>query len=83
MGQAVSVHSRAVKGLFAGHAFSPAVDPVAVDGEQQNAAAVDAAEARLEEVDQRHLNFAESDGFNFHRSKSIHSPKSAETRLGP
>ena len=56
----------AVKGIFADHTFAPAVDAFAVDGDQQNAAAVGAAEARLEKVDERHLNFAECDGFNFH-----------------
>jgi hypothetical protein len=41
-----------------------------VHGDQKNAAVVEAAEARLEEVDERHLNLAERDGFNFH-SKSL------------
>ena len=38
-----------------------------MNGDQQNAAAVGTAKARLEKVDERHVNFAERDGFDFHR----------------
>jgi hypothetical protein len=37
-----------------------------VDGNQKNSATVKATETRLEKMDERHLNFAECDGFNFH-----------------
>jgi len=40
-----------------------------VNRNQENAAAVKAVEARLEEMDERHLNFAEGDGFDSHVSK--------------
>ena len=56
----------AVEGIFADNAFSPAIDALAVNGNQENAAAVKAVEARLEEVDERHVNFAERDGFDLH-----------------
>jgi hypothetical protein len=55
-----------VEGIFAGHAFSPAIDTVAMDGQQKDSAAESAFEARLEKVDERHLNFTEGDGFNLH-----------------
>jgi hypothetical protein len=35
-------------------------------GKEDDAAAVSAAEARLEKMDERHLNLAEGDGFNLH-----------------
>jgi hypothetical protein len=37
-----------------------------MSGEQQNTAAVGASKARLKEMDERHVNFAERDGFNLH-----------------
>ena len=39
-------------------------------GEQQDAAAVGAPETRLEEMDERHMNLAERNGFNLHNSVS-------------
>src|ERR1039458_9679652 len=60
----------AVEGIFAAHAFAPAVDSVAMRGEQKDAAAVGASKARLEEMDERHVNLAESDGFNLHNSRA-------------
>src|SRR5258708_9379675 len=60
-----------VEGIFADHAFSPAVGALAVDGDQENAAAVGTAKARLEKVDERHVDFAERDGFNFHREERL------------
>ena len=36
-------------------------------GDQHDAAGVGAAEARLKKMDERHLQFAEGDGFNFHK----------------
>ena len=35
-------------------------------GDQQDAAAVGASKAGLEKMDERHVNFAERDGFNLH-----------------
>ncbi len=61
----------AVKRIFSGHALAPAIDPVTVRGEQQDAAAVGASKTRLEEMDERHLNLAQRDGFNFHNSDLI------------
>jgi hypothetical protein len=37
-----------------------------VDGDQKNATAVGAAEARLEKMNERHVNFTKGNGFNFH-----------------
>src|SRR5579862_2961971 len=56
----------AVVRIFAGYAFAPSVDAVTVRGDEHDAAVVEAAEARLEEMDERHLNFAEGDGFDLH-----------------
>ena len=55
-----------VERIFASHALSPACDPVALHVDQENSAAVDASEARLKKIDERHLNLAEGDGFNLH-----------------
>jgi hypothetical protein len=33
---------------------------------QENAAIIDPAKAGLEKVDERHVNFPQRDGFNFH-----------------
>ena len=60
----------AVKRIFTGHALSPRIDAVAVNGQQKNSAAESALKARLEKIDERHLNFAEGDGFNFHSLKN-------------
>src|SRR5580700_6231163 len=60
----------AVKRILAGHALPPGVDAVAVDGQQKNLAAYGAFKARLEKLDERHLNFAKGDSFNFHILKS-------------
>jgi hypothetical protein len=35
--------------------------------EQQDAAAVGPSETRLEEMDKRHVNLAQGDGFNLHK----------------
>ena len=60
----------AVERIFAGHAFPPAIDSLAMHGDQQNAAAVGASETRLKKMDERHVNLAQRDGFNFHSSVS-------------
>ena len=56
----------AVKRIFAGHAFAPAVQPVAMRGEQQDAPAGGAPKTRLKELDERQVNLAERDGVNLH-----------------
>ena len=60
-----------VERIFASNAFSPAIDAVAVGGQQKDSAAERALEARLEKVNERHLNFAEGDGCNFHQCQNL------------
>src|SRR5438270_2148877 len=55
-----------VKWVFAGDALAPALGPVSMDGEEQNAAFSGAAKAGLKKVDQRHANLAQGNGFDFH-----------------
>ena len=64
----------AVERIFADDAFSPAVDSLAVHGNKKDATAVEMSETRLEKMDERHVNFTESDGFDFHwnRNALIH-----------
>jgi len=50
----------------AGDTFSPPHYPVALGGEQQDSAAIETAKARLKKVDERHLDFAQGNAFNFH-----------------
>src|SRR6266853_2859835 len=57
---------RAIKRIFGGDTLSPSNHSVALDGEQQDAAAIETAEARLKKMDERHLDFAQGNGFNFH-----------------
>src|SRR5271166_808308 len=57
---------RAVIRILAGHTFAPTVDPVTVRGYQENTAAISSAKTRLKKMDERHVNFAECDGFEFH-----------------
>ena len=67
----------AVERIFAGNTFRPAVDPLAMSGEQQNAAAVGTSETRLEKMHERHLDLTDGDGFNLHSSSEnkIDSPE--------
>ena len=58
-------------GLLAGDTFAPAFQSVAMQRHQHDAAGVGAPKARLEEVDERHVQFAEGNGFNFHRKGLI------------
>src|SRR5579862_2918372 len=62
---------RTVERVLPGYALSPPRHPVALDIQQQYAAAVKTAEARLEKMDERHLNFTQSDAFNFHVNLEI------------
>src|SRR5215469_12710791 len=56
----------AVIGIFSHHALAPALDTFAVHGDEKNPAMVEAMEAGLEKMDQRHMNFTQRDGFDFH-----------------
>jgi hypothetical protein len=57
---------RAIERIFAGNAFSPSNYSVALNGEQQNTAAIETAKARLKKMQERHPNFAEGNTFNLH-----------------
>src|SRR3954453_6665723 len=59
----------AVIRLLAGNALAPAFHAVTMHGNQDDAASVGAPKARLEEMDERHLQFANCDGFNLHTKK--------------
>src|ERR1700722_701685 len=48
------------------YALSPPVDSVATNRDQENTAVVDAPEARLEKMYERHAYFTQGDTFNFH-----------------
>ena len=58
-----------VEGAFAGHAFAPANYAIDVHFDQQNAPLRGAAKARLKRRDERHLNFAERNLAQAHKSK--------------
>src|SRR2546430_6681248 len=63
---------RAVKRIFPCDTLAPPVDAVTMCREQQDASAVHAAKARLKEMDERHLDLAQCDGFESH-GKSVAS----------
>src|SRR5215469_11059774 len=67
----------AVERILTGNALRPTGEAVAVNRHEQNAPAVGATKARLEEVDERHLNLAQGDGFDFHGGVA---PAGAECR---
>lgn len=54
-----------IRGL-AGNTLGPAGDPVGVNAEKENTPRVSAAETGLEEVHERHFQFAQRDGVDFH-----------------
>src|SRR6267142_2126217 len=56
----------AIERVFGRDAFSPPHHAIALGGEQEDAAAIDTAKARLKEMDERHLDFAQGNGFNLH-----------------
>src|SRR5581483_12148332 len=56
----------AVKGVFADHGLTPALNTVAMHCNQENPSAVGAPKAGLKKVDQRHVNLTECNGFDFH-----------------
>ena len=70
----------AVEGIFSGNAFAPAVNPFRVNGDQQNAATVGTAKARLEKMNERHTDFAEGDGFYFHGQEQHFTTESQRHR---
>ena len=53
-------------GMLAGDAFAPGGEAVGFDFDEQDAAAGGDAEAGLEGVGERHLDFAKVDGFDLH-----------------
>ena len=55
-----------IKRVFAGHALAPGCEAFAVQCDQDDAASGGASEAGLKKLDQRHIDFAQSNGFNFH-----------------
>src|SRR5579862_2376364 len=56
----------AVVRILANYALAPSIHTFAMHRNQENPAAVGTAEARLEKVDERHLNLAKGNGFDFH-----------------
>ena len=56
----------AVVRVLAGDALAPTLQAITMQRDQQNATGVGASEARLEEVDERDFQLAQSDGFNSH-----------------
>ncbi len=57
---------RAVIRVFPGDTLTPAAHAIGFHAHQQNAAAIDAPEARLKKMHERHLNFTQCYRFNFH-----------------
>src|SRR5262245_27700771 len=53
---------------FAGNAFPPIGDAFALQLHQQNSPLGGSSEARLEKMDERHLNFLQRDGLDSHGS---------------
>ena len=51
---------------FARYRLRPAIGPFAVDGDEKDLTAIRTAEARLKKVDEGHLDFAQSNSFDFH-----------------
>ncbi len=55
-----------VVGPLVGDTFAPSVDAFAVDRDEGDAAVVDPSKAGLEKMYQRHVQFTQGDGFDFH-----------------
>ena len=72
----------AIVGIFAGHALSPAVAPIAVGSKQQDAATGRTPETRLKKMDEWHVNLAERDGFNLHLFRKALESTTEARRLG-
>jgi hypothetical protein len=56
--------------MLAGDALAPDVKPLRVEGDEQDAALVGAAEAGLKKMHERHADLAQGDGINLHGSSS-------------
>ena len=52
--------------ILSSHALRPSIHSLAVKRDQQYAAAIGASEAGFEKVNERHFDFAEGKGFDFH-----------------
>ena len=65
----------AVVGIFSDDALTPAINALAMHSDEKDAAVVQTMEARLEKVDERHVDFAQRDGFDFHVFKEIRTTK--------
>src|ERR1035437_241555 len=76
---------RAVIRIFPGDAFAPPPHSSDLDAHQQDAAAVNPAKARFKKMHERHMNFTQSYGFDFHDSLWINPdlPYSRQPRLRP
>src|ERR1700738_1618218 len=55
-----------VEGVFASHALAPSLHALTMDGDQNDTTPVSTAKARLKEIDERHLDLAQSYSFNSH-----------------
>ena len=56
----------AIKGIFAGDALAPAIDPFTQHTHQQDATAVGAPKTRLKKMNKRELYFDQFDRFDLH-----------------
>ena len=57
--------------MLAGDALAPGGEAVGFDFDEQDAAAGGDAEAGLEGVGERHLDFAKVDGFDLHEGSGV------------
>src|ERR1035441_10552181 len=57
---------RAVIRIFLRNAFAPPAHSIGLDTHQQDAAAVNPAKARFKKMHERHVDFTQSYGFDFH-----------------
>src|SRR5262245_16741502 len=73
----------AVKRIFSGNALAPTLRTIGMQRHQQDAAFGSAAEAGLEEMHQRHADFAQGDGFNLHSAAPPAGPKERSSSHRP
>src|ERR1043166_8709056 len=59
-----------IERVFTGHAFAPSFRPVSMNRQQKDAAFCSAAKTGLKKMDQRHMNLAQGDRFNFQVNSS-------------
>src|ERR1035437_9522236 len=83
---------RAVIRIFPRNAFAPPAHSIGLDTHQQDAAAVNPAKARFKKMHERHVDFTQSYGFDFHnelwfvsghRFSDTINPPAVETGLAP